>query len=303
MTRRPAIPILPLAAALTLCLMVQACGVPDPGLTGTSAATVGGGSGYAALEARFVGEGRLRGDRAPADAPWGAAELERNFARIALSSEYRLGGSGMRADGAPGLLRRWTEPVRLEFRFGSSVPESQRARDRAAIADYAARLQGITGHPVGLAATDPNVLVLVMAADELRALGPVLARDAPDMSAGARRAIMRMRPDILCLAVARPHADPRRGHRGAIVVVRAEHPPRLRRSCIEEELAQVMGLPDDSPAARPSIFNDDEEFGVLTRHDEALLRMLYDPRLRPGMTPAELAPLLPAVAADAAALD
>jgi hypothetical protein len=293
----------PRAAALALCLAVQACGVPDAGLSGTSATAAGAGSGYAALEARFASEGRLREDPAPADAPWGAAELERNFARIALSSEYRLGGGGMRADGAPGLLRRWTEPVRLELRFGPSVPEAQRTRDRAAVAGYAEQLAQVTGHPVGLPASDPNVLILVMAAAELRALGPVLARDAPDMSAGARRAITRMPPDILCLAVARPHADPRRGHRGAIVVVRAEHPPRLRRSCIQEELAQVMGLPDDSSTARPSIFNDDEEFGVLTRHDEALLRMLYDPRLRPGMTPAELAPLLPAIAADAAARD
>ena len=44
-----------------------------------------------------------------------------------------------------------------------------------------------------------------------------------------------------------------------------------------------MGLANDSPDARPSVFNDDEEFAFLTRHDELLLKMLYDPRLRPGM--------------------
>jgi hypothetical protein len=51
----------------------------------------------------------------------------------------------------------------------------------------------------------------------------------------------------------------------AVAVVRAEHPDLLRQSCIHEEIAQGLGLPNDSPAARPSIFNDDEEFALLTR--------------------------------------
>ena len=32
-----------------------------------------------------------------------------------------------------------------------------------------------------------------------------------------------------------------------------------------------MGLANDSPEARPSIFNDDEEYALLTGHDEMLL--------------------------------
>ena len=62
-----------------------------------------------------------------------------------------------------------------------------------------------------------------------------------------------------------------------------------------------MGLPNDSPEARPSLFNDSLEFAFLTEHDEILLRMLYDPRLRPGMSIAEAGPLLPAIARDAMA--
>ncbi|MEM9901291.1 MAG: DUF2927 domain-containing protein, partial [Pseudomonadota bacterium] len=48
--------------------------------------------------------------------------------------------------------------------------------------------------------------------------------------------------------------------------------------------------------ARPSIFNDDEEFAVLTRHDELLLRMLYDDRLRSGMTARQAGPQVSAIA-------
>jgi hypothetical protein len=66
----------------------------------------------------------------------------------------------------------------------------------------------------------------------------------------------------------------------------------MRRACVHEELAQGLGLADDSPAARPSIFNDDDEFALLTRHDEILLELLYDPALTPGMTVEEARPVL-----------
>jgi len=77
----------------------------------------------------------------------------------------------------------------------------------------------------------------------------------------------------------------------AIAVIRAEHPDLLRQACIHEEVAQGLGLVNDSEKARPSIFNDDEEFALLTPHDELLLKMLYDPRLKIGMTAAEAAPI------------
>ncbi len=73
----------------------------------------------------------------------------------------------------------------------------------------------------------------------------------------------------------------------AIAIIRDEHPSLLRRSCVHEEVAQGLGLPNDSPSARPTIFNDDEEFALLTPHDELLLRMLYDRRLQPGLRPGE----------------
>ena len=72
----------------------------------------------------------------------------------------------------------------------------------------------------------------------------------------------------------------------------------MRTSCIHEEIAQGLGLPNDSPTARPSIFNDDEEFALLTAHDELLLRVLYDPRLEIGMTPDEARPIVDAIATE-----
>jgi hypothetical protein len=70
----------------------------------------------------------------------------------------------------------------------------------------------------------------------------------------------------------------------------------MRDLCINEELAQSLGLINDSPKARPSIFNDNEEFALLTRQDELMLRILYDRRLRPGMTLQEAAPIVARIA-------
>jgi hypothetical protein len=85
-------------------------------------------------------------------------------------------------------------------------------------------------------------------------------------------------------------------YRQAIALVRTEHPDLTRQACIHEELAQGLGLANDDPNARPSIFNDDEEFALLTNHDELLLKILYDPRLTPGMTADEARPIVQSLA-------
>jgi hypothetical protein len=106
------------------------------------------------------------------------------------------------------------------------------------------------------------------------------------------RTISRMKPNHLCMVVAEPHADPRRGYARAVAIVRAEHSDLMRTACIEEELAQAMGLPNDCDQATPSIFNDNQEYALLTRRDEILLRMLYSSSLASGMTAAEARPVV-----------
>ena len=101
---------------------------------------------------------------------------------------------------------------------------------------------------------------------------------------------------IHCLVVAFSGGSSDYEYRKAIAFVRAEHPDLMRRSCYHEEMAQGLGLANDSPNARPSIFNDADEFALLTTHDELLLRMLYDTRLSTGMTPAQARPIVQEIA-------
>ncbi len=181
--------------------------------------------------------------------------------------------------------------------FGDSVPPAQRSRDRADVAGFAARLQRVSGHPVALGGAQGNFVVLVVNEDERRAIGPRLQSMVPGIPPSDVAALSELSPQNFCTVFAYSQGNSP-VYAQAVALIRAELPPRLRRSCVHEELTQGMGLANDSPRARPSIFNDDEEFAYLTRHDELLLKILYDPRLRPGMTEAEARPVVMQIATE-----
>lgn len=243
---------------------------------------------YRDMEAGFLSRGQLRQDAGPA--AMDPAFLSESFREVALSREY---GS----KDAP--LMRWEEPVRMAVSFAPSVPADQRATDTQAVRAYATRLSRISGHEIRFQDPDPNFRVMVASEGEIRGFGPWLKTNVPGISDRAVRAITRMPAGHLCMVVAVPKDDIRDGYRSAIAIVRAEHTPLMRQSCIEEELAQGMGLPNDCKGPRPSIFNDDEQYGVLTRHDERLLEALYSPRLHSGMRREEAMPLVSSIFAAA----
>ncbi|MFO7921271.1 MAG: DUF2927 domain-containing protein [Nioella sp.] len=247
---------------------------------------------YQRMEAQLISQGHLRQERRVPGLD--AQTLARNFMSIAMRTEYSPTGNGAASGYSP--LRRWEDPVRLGVHFGPSVSATQQRHDLAAVRGVSQRLQRATGHPIRMVNSGANFHVLVLSEAERANVRNTLLQIAPGLSRAAQSAVMRMRPDTLCLVMAIPHDNPEDGFRQAIAIVRAEHPSRMRQSCMEEELAQGMGLTNDSPEARPSIFNDDEEFGVLTRHDELLLRMLYHDALRCGMSPRDVVPRVEALA-------
>lgn len=242
---------------------------------------------YAQMQARYLSEGFLRTDDGGSDAAFGAARLAQNFERIALYDEYVVQSGRFVQRNAPSTLRRWEQPVRMGIVYGPSVGPERRAANTNDIALYANRLARLTGHDIRLVGDRVNFHILVMNADELRGSPPLLKRLLPGIDMASLREIPNLPANVLCAVYSYGSADAPDRYRKALAVLRAEHPDRLRQSCIHEELAQGLGLVNDSPDARPSIFNDDEEFGLLTTHDEMLLQILYDRRLRPGMTPGE----------------
>jgi hypothetical protein len=252
---------------------------------------------YQRLQNDLLVQGLLRGDGGGPDTPFTDVMLARNFVRIALYDEYAQGSDATSPEPTLSRLRRWEDPIRMQVTFGASVPAAQQDKDSASIASYAARLSRLTGVPISQSQGSANFHVLVLNEDDRLGYEDELRAIVPGIASSSVRAILNMPRSTLCLVISFSEGDSP-VYSKAVAVIRGEHPDLLRLSCIHEELAQGMGLANDSPQARPSIFNDDDEFGLLTAHDELLLRMLYDPRLTPGMSAAEAAPMARQIATE-----
>ena len=247
------------------------------------------GADFAGWQSAAVRQGKLRIDREAAEIPVTNAMLVENFRRIAFGLEPSANAGRTELDE----LARWEEPLRWKLygpgpEAGAVEGEVGRAFDM---------LAGITGLDIAPAAgtAEVNVSVLFLRPDDYEAASTWARHIHHDLedairrfrTAGANpcagRLYARLKPDGGLPAGSLSHA---------FVLIRTGLGERLRSACVEEELAQSLGLLNDDFDVRPSIFNDDQEFQNLTRHDELLLRILYHPRLRPGMTSAEAMPVV-----------
>lgn len=288
--------------ALTACNAVPNTPVPspdpDPGPAVLSSASPASAQSqklsryYGRVQNNLLTQGLLRTDGGGVDTPYSDTDLLRNFEQIAFYDEYAQGGGFKRSDGKPGALRKWISPVRIEVEFGASVPADQRATDTAMIAKYTARLARITNHSITFSARNANFHVLIMGEDDRAQALTRIEQIVPGIGPLSLNVFRNLPRSTHCLVVAFSSPDNKYNYRRAIAFIRAEHPALLRQSCIHEEIAQGLGLANDSPRARPSIFNDDDEFALLTSQDEDMLRLLYNPALSPGMTAAEARPIL-----------
>ncbi|MEO1687915.1 MAG: DUF2927 domain-containing protein [Pseudomonadota bacterium] len=275
--RRPTLRLGGVGAALVAAGLLAACGPPS----------------FERLvernDARLRAAGFLRTDPAPADVPYDAADLARNFERIAFFVETEQGAAGT---GRPRPVRKW----RVD---GPPITWSLRGADAASTAEtetFMARLARLTGAPLRRSTTPrgADITIYILDPEERYQLGRTLRARG-----GTPPETLMAWIDgeqVLCLGFFRLDDDG--WIESAIVGIPQELTPLYMRHCVQEELAQTMGLTNDDTRVRPSIFNDRNEFALLTRHDEDLLRILYDERLRPGMTAAEAMPLVPGIIED-----
>jgi len=170
-------------------------------------------------------------------------------------------------------VRKWTGPVRVYI--DSRAGNTQVQRDLTAT--HMLLLQKLTGLDISYTRTlpDANIVIVFDRRDDL--IGTVNQyltnpiRDATELHGS------------LCFGIYA--ANNRFQITRAVIGIPSDAAPSLGKlpACIIEELTQVMGLPNDSDAVYPSIFNDHSADDELTEQDEALIRLLYDPRLVPGM--------------------
>lgn len=296
--------LLRIGMALGAVVLVAACELPpqpDPAATeeqGPSAESRRIAAYYQNLQDRLLAQGLLRTDGGGPDVPFSRQKLVEDFLRIALYDEYVISGGRFVARQSQSYLRRWETPVRVQLVFGPSATPERIARDSAAVRDYVARLARVTRHDIRVTSGQGNMLVLFLDRDEQRSFGPTLRSMVPRIDPVTLDAVTNSPRNHFCAAFGLSDPEKNGAYEKAVILIKAEHPDLMRLGCIHEEIAQALGLVNDSPDARPSIFNDDDEFALLTTHDELLLRMLYDRRLRVGMTAQEALPIVEQIAAE-----
>lgn len=249
------------------------------------------GDPYSRYEAKQVRDGFFRADFAPEDAPFTNEDLARNFEAIALNSEFTRQGNELVQVTTPTRLARWEKP--LSYRLGGKGVTSD---DRAEYAALTRRLSELTGREIRETAARGDITILILNEEERQEMVRDLRRRRID---DRMRLIVRWASAIDYPCVGQiGFRDAESGEiTSALIVLKDELSGMLRRTCIHEELAQTMGLINDDPNVRPSIFNDDQEFALMTEHDEYLMRILYDPALKPNMTADEARPLVQAIIA------
>jgi hypothetical protein len=225
-----------------------------------------------------------------ADPRMSDASMIEDFVVIALGREYS------EDQAREGRLIRWRRPIRVSG-MGPRVNEWADT-----LAWHMRRLSRITGHPIELRrGGEVDMLAIFvehLTADAVAAHGEIYRRMFPDQERyDAQMARIRAGSlNAVCFSNVRVDND--FAISAAIAFIPLDRGPRVVRQCIIEELAQSMGLPNDSDDVDPSIFNDRSPYIELTAKDILMLRMLYHPAMRLGMTAPDIRRVGPRVLAD-----
>lgn len=242
---------------------------------------------YAEYSEAMTLSGRFRRDIAPADAPYNLDDLARNFQQVAFVPEAQLAEYYRDRGEGPRRLSKWEGPIRYRL-MGDGVREA----DQQTVAEIASLLAYHSGLDIRPARANEshNLAIFVITPAGRALLGEAETNRAWYRSSILRAWIEGLNPPCFALFDA---GDAQGGViRDGAIFVKAEMEDPLRRACFIEEFTQTLGLIFDHENVRPSIFNDDQEFIELTAHDRELLEILYDPRMRAGMTVFEAQPIL-----------
>jgi hypothetical protein len=206
-------------------------------------------------------------------------EIVDGFLKTAFGAEYHLAGRVDR-------IRKYDAPVRV---FADGVRRSNRKAQLAkVVADIARRIQHLD---IAMADSSEgaNVIVkLVRDRDLNRTIGAFYGTD--------RAREIRSSLDPQCLSGFRKNERYEIEHSDVILTV--DNGDFTFLDCAYEELLQSLGPINDTNAIPWTMFNDSVQMGFFDVYDQYIMNILYDPRIKAGMTVQEVKAVLPQVLAD-----
>ena len=201
-------------------------------------------------------------------------EIKDGFFKIAFSAELQLGVAAQR-------VRKFDEPVRI-FVVSKGLPD-RRSQIAAIVADIGTRVNHLD-----VALTDDReaanfTVTLVAQHNFSRTLRSLY---------GSERA-SRIQRSLAPQCLSGIGKDKQFRIRRAEVILPVDAGEFAFYDCAYEELLQALGAINDDRSVPWTMFNDDVQMGFFDVYDQYLLNILYDPRIRPGMTKDEVSALLP----------
>ena len=207
------------------------------------------------------------------------AEIVDGFFRIVFGAEFHVAGRVDR-------IRKYETPIRVYA--DSRAKPDRRAQFGAVVADIRSKVRNLDIAVVSKRKEANVSVTMVRDRDVEKTIRQFYGREQAD------RIVQSLEPQ--CLSGFRKDELFRIVRSDVIVAVDAGD--FIFYDCIYEELLQALGPINDDDKLPWTMFNDEVQMGFFGIYDQYLLNILYDPRVRAGMTREQVRELLPQILPD-----
>ena len=205
-------------------------------------------------------------------------EIVEGFFKTAFGAEYHLAGRVDR-------IRKFATPVRV---FANGSRADRKAQLAKVVADIGARIEHLDIEMADSAEVANVGVTLVRDRDLDRTIARTYGRE--------RAREIKTSLDPQCLSGFRKNERYEIEHSDVILTV--DSGDFVFFDCAYEELLQSLGPINDTSTVPWTMFNDKVSMGFFDVFDQYILNILYDPRIKPGMTIEEVKAILPEVLPD-----
>jgi Protein of unknown function (DUF2927) len=205
-------------------------------------------------------------------------EITDGFFKTAFGAEYHLAGRVDR-------IRKYDTPVRV---FADGNRPDRKAQLAKVVADIGQRIQHID---IAMADSSEAANILVKLVRDRD-----LFRTITTFYGSERAREIKTSLDPQCLSGFRKNDRYEIEHSDVILTV--DSGDFIFLDCAYEELLQSLGPINDTSSVPWTMFNDNVSMGFFDVYDQYILNVLYDPRVKAGMTVAEVKAVLPEVLPD-----
>jgi hypothetical protein len=206
-------------------------------------------------------------------------EIFDGFFRVVFGAEFKVSGAVDR-------IRKYEVPIRVYA--DSRAKPDRRAQLAEVIADIRAKVQNLDIAMVDKR-KDANVVVtLVRDRDVEKTIKQFYGREQGE------KIVKSLEPQ--CLSGFKKDELFRIQHSDIIIAVDAGD--FIFYDCVYEEVLQSLGPINDDDKLPWTMFNDEVQMGFFDIYDQYILNLLYDPRMRAGMSKDQVKELLPKILPD-----